>query len=62
MKTAITLFIGALIGLAIPLLCDWLLFGTLTPCRTIPDAQYFNALGAPQQEYSNIIVQECETK
>lgn len=49
MKTAILLFVGALIGLAVPLLCDWVMFGTLTPCRTI-------------QEYNNIIIQECEVR
>lgn len=29
------IFIGVIIGLILPLLIDWLLFGSVTPCHTI---------------------------
>lgn len=59
MNKILLILVGIAIGTAVPFLCDWVMFGTLAPCRTLPDAQYFNAQGAPQIDYDNITIQEC---
>lgn len=46
MNKILWLLVGVIIGTAVPFLCDWLMFGSIAPCRTIA-------------ERDNVTIQEC---